>query len=36
MLQSYRMPDIDTTPAPASEPGLLTCRICGKVCFINN
>ncbi|EJW71046.1 hypothetical protein WUBG_18045 [Wuchereria bancrofti] len=30
MLQSYRMPDIDTTPAPASEPGLLTCRICGK------
>uniref|UniRef100_A0A0R3RBJ3 C2H2-type domain-containing protein n=1 Tax=Brugia timori TaxID=42155 RepID=A0A0R3RBJ3_9BILA len=30
MLQSYRMPDIDATPAPASEPGLLTCRICGK------
>ncbi|VBB32994.1 unnamed protein product [Acanthocheilonema viteae] len=30
MLQSYRTPDIDTTPDPASEPGLLTCRICGK------
>ncbi|OZC11376.1 zinc finger, C2H2 type [Onchocerca flexuosa] len=30
MLQSYRIPDINATPAPASEPGLLTCRICGK------
>ncbi|VDK73508.1 unnamed protein product [Onchocerca ochengi] len=30
MLQSYRIPDVNTTPAPASEPGLLTCRICGK------
>ncbi|VDN06232.1 unnamed protein product [Thelazia callipaeda] len=30
MLQSSRLPDVDTTPAPASEPGLLTCRICGK------
>ncbi|MCP9259004.1 putative transcription factor Ovo-like 1 [Dirofilaria immitis] len=30
MLQSYRMPDVDSTPAPSSEPGLLTCRICGK------
>ncbi|EFO21059.1 OVOL1 protein [Loa loa] len=30
MLQGYGIPDIDTTPAPASEPGLLTCRVCGK------
>uniref|UniRef100_A0A0M3HW64 Protein ovo n=1 Tax=Ascaris lumbricoides TaxID=6252 RepID=A0A0M3HW64_ASCLU len=30
MLQSVRTVDVDTTPAPTSEPGLLTCRICGK------
>uniref|UniRef100_A0A1I7XZK9 C2H2-type domain-containing protein n=1 Tax=Steinernema glaseri TaxID=37863 RepID=A0A1I7XZK9_9BILA len=23
-------PDVDTTPSPASEPGLLSCRTCGK------
>ncbi|KAH7724469.1 OVOL1 protein [Aphelenchoides avenae] len=30
LLQHVNPPDVDPTPAPTSEPGSLSCRICGK------